>query len=114
MYGNRTHYVTNQKLTLEMLKQISDSKDVLEVIGEYTGDIGGWGPSHEQHSGHNTHMITIHPPLPNSSRPRNNSNNHRRLKKAGRIILLTNILLTLISDMAIVVLCIIVLSNKCS
>ena len=35
-----------------MLKQISDSKDVLEVIGEYTGDIGGWGPSHEQHSGH--------------------------------------------------------------
>lgn len=52
MYGNRTHYVTNQKLTLEMLKQISDSKDVLEVIGEYTGDIGGLGPSHEQHSGH--------------------------------------------------------------
>jgi hypothetical protein len=52
MYGNRTHYVTYQKLTLEMLKQISDSKDVLEVIGEYTGGIGGWGPSHEQHSGH--------------------------------------------------------------
>ena len=52
MYGNRTHYVTNQKLTLEMLKEISDSKDVLEGIGELTGGIGGWGPSNEQHSGH--------------------------------------------------------------
>ena len=35
IYGNRTHSVTNQKLTKEMLEEISDSKDVLEVTGEY-------------------------------------------------------------------------------
>src|SRR5712691_2010301 len=34
-----------------MLKEISNSEDVLEVAGEYTGGIGGWGPSHE-HAGH--------------------------------------------------------------
>jgi hypothetical protein len=37
IYGNRTHCVTNQKLTIEMVKEISDSKDVLEVTGEYIG-----------------------------------------------------------------------------
>jgi Carboxypeptidase regulatory-like domain len=47
IYDNGTHYVINQKLTLEMLKEISDSEDVLEVTGEYTGSIGGFGPSHE-------------------------------------------------------------------
>jgi hypothetical protein len=51
VYDHGTHYVTNQKLTLEMLKEISNSEDVLEVAGEYTGGIGGWGPSHE-HAGH--------------------------------------------------------------
>lgn len=51
IYDHGTHYVTNQKLTLEMLKEISNSEDVLEVVGEYTGGIGGWGPSHE-HTGH--------------------------------------------------------------
>jgi hypothetical protein len=44
IYDNGTHYVTNQKLTLEMLKEISDSKDVMEVIGEYSDSIGGFGP----------------------------------------------------------------------
>ncbi len=47
IYDNGIHYVTNQKLTLEMLEEISDSEDVLEVTGEYTGGIGGWGASHE-------------------------------------------------------------------
>jgi hypothetical protein len=37
IYDNGTHYVINQKLTL----------DVLEVTGEYTGSIGAFGPSHE-------------------------------------------------------------------
>lgn len=32
IYDNDTHYVTNQKLTLEMLKEISDSEDVFEVV----------------------------------------------------------------------------------
>lgn len=30
-----------------MLKEISDSEDVLEVTGDYTGSIGGFGASHE-------------------------------------------------------------------
>lgn len=41
IYDNGTHYVTNQKLSLEVLKEISDSDDVLEVTGEYTGGLGG-------------------------------------------------------------------------
>jgi hypothetical protein len=53
IFDNGTHYVTNQKLTLEMLKEISDSNDVLEVTGEYTGGIGGYGASHE-HREHGT------------------------------------------------------------
>lgn len=48
IYDNGTHYVTNQKLTIDMLKEISDSNDVLEVNGEYTGGVGGLGASHEQ------------------------------------------------------------------
>jgi hypothetical protein len=31
--GKGTHYVTNHKLILEILKEISDSDDVLEVAG---------------------------------------------------------------------------------
>lgn len=49
IYDNGTHYVTNRKLTLEELKEISDDEDVLEVTGEYTGSIGGYGPFHERH-----------------------------------------------------------------
>ncbi len=47
IYDNGTHYATNQKLTLEMLKEISDSDDVLEVTGEYTGGLGSYAVSHE-------------------------------------------------------------------
>jgi hypothetical protein len=36
VYDKGTHYVTNQKLTLEMLKEISDCDDVVQVSGEYT------------------------------------------------------------------------------
>ena len=36
---NGTHYTTNQILTLEMLKEISDSDDVVEITGNYTGEI---------------------------------------------------------------------------
>ena len=46
IYDNGTHFVTNHKLTLEILKQISDSDDVLEVAGEYTGNITARGSSH--------------------------------------------------------------------
>ncbi|HLG36774.1 MAG TPA: carboxypeptidase-like regulatory domain-containing protein [Nitrososphaera sp.] len=47
IYDNGTHYVTNQKLTLDILKEISDSEDVIEVTGEYTGGLGSYGASHE-------------------------------------------------------------------
>lgn len=47
IYDDGTHYVVNQKLTLEMLKEISDSDDVIEVTGDYTGHIGAYGASHE-------------------------------------------------------------------
>jgi hypothetical protein len=30
-----------------MLEEICKDEDVLEVTGEYTGGIGGWGASHE-------------------------------------------------------------------
>lgn len=47
IYDKGTHYVTNHRLTSEMLEQICKDEDVLEVTGEYTGGIGGWGASHE-------------------------------------------------------------------
>jgi hypothetical protein len=46
IYDNGTHYVTFQKLTLETLKEISDSDYVLEVAGDYTGNITARGSSH--------------------------------------------------------------------
>jgi hypothetical protein len=43
---------------LEILKEISDSEEVLEVTGDYTGSIGGWGASHEQsHKEYNRTII---------------------------------------------------------
>src|SRR6476661_1258025 len=47
IYDNGTHYVTNQRLTLEVRKEICDSDDVLEVAGDYTGTMTGRGASHE-------------------------------------------------------------------
>src|SRR5918999_1084792 len=58
IYDNGTHYVTNQKLTLDILKEISDSEDVIEVAGEYTGGLGGWGASHEHSIHDKRRMIT--------------------------------------------------------
>jgi len=47
IYDNGTHYVTNQRLTLEILKEICSSQDVLEVTGDYTGKLTGRGASQE-------------------------------------------------------------------
>ena len=62
IYDNGTHYVTNQQLTLDILKEISDSEDVIEVTGEYTGGLGSYGASHERSHEHspynNRRMIT--------------------------------------------------------
>lgn len=58
IYDNGTHYVTNQKLTLEMLKEISDSEEVIEVTGDYTGGLGGYGASHEHRTHENWHELS--------------------------------------------------------
>jgi hypothetical protein len=47
VYDKGTHYVNNQRLTLEMLKEISEHEDIVEVTGDYTGSITGRGASHE-------------------------------------------------------------------
>jgi hypothetical protein len=44
VYDNGTHYVTNQKLTLEMFKEISDFEDVVAIEGDYTEAITGLAP----------------------------------------------------------------------
>jgi hypothetical protein len=49
IYDHGTHFVTEQNLTLEMLKEISDSDDVIEVTGEYSGSFASNGPMHERH-----------------------------------------------------------------
>jgi hypothetical protein len=47
IYDNGTHYVTNHRLTLDMLKRMSDTEEVLEVSGDYTGSITGLGASRD-------------------------------------------------------------------
>jgi hypothetical protein len=49
IYDHGTHFVTDQKLTLEMLKEISDSGNVIEVTGEYSDIFASNGPMHECH-----------------------------------------------------------------
>jgi hypothetical protein len=46
IYDHGTHYVTNQKVSLELLKRISDHEEVIAIEGDYTGTITGLGPSH--------------------------------------------------------------------
>lgn len=46
IYDKGTHYVTNQRLSLEKLKEISKDDNVLEVKGDYTGTLTGVGASH--------------------------------------------------------------------
>ena len=48
IYDHGTHYVTNQRLTLDMLKEMSDCEDVLEVAGEYSGSCASVGSVHER------------------------------------------------------------------
>ena len=50
VYDNGTHYVTNMRLTLEILKKLQDFDFVLEVTGDYTGTLTGRGASHEARS----------------------------------------------------------------
>ena len=50
VYDKGTHYVTNQKLTLEILKEISDCEDILEVNGHYVGSGTSISVSYESKS----------------------------------------------------------------
>src|ERR671937_2251073 len=50
VYDKGTHYVTNMRLTLEILKKLHDFDFVLEVTGDYTGTLTGRGASHEARS----------------------------------------------------------------
>jgi hypothetical protein len=42
VYENGTHYVANMRLTLELLKVISESEEgIVKVSGDYTGGVAG-------------------------------------------------------------------------
>jgi len=60
VYDKGTHYVTNQKLTLETLKEISDREDVVQVSGEYTGCSASTSPSHELRNQRNSSKYSFY------------------------------------------------------
>ena len=62
VYDKGTHYVTNQKLTLEILKEISDREEVLQVNGEYTGCCcsESTGTSHELRNQRNSSKYSFY------------------------------------------------------
>jgi hypothetical protein len=47
VYDKGTHYVTNMRLTLEILKKLNDLDFVFDINGDYTGTLTGRGASHE-------------------------------------------------------------------
>lgn len=47
IYDEGTHYVTNMRLTLEILKTLDNFDFVTEVTGDYTGTLTALGASHE-------------------------------------------------------------------
>ena len=48
IYDNGTHYVSTQRMTLDMLKKLNDIDYVLEVMGDYTGGARSTGPRHDK------------------------------------------------------------------
>jgi len=48
IYDKGTHYVSTQRMTLEMLKKLNDIDYVLEVMGDYTGGASSIGPQHDK------------------------------------------------------------------
>jgi len=46
IHDKGTHYVTNHRLTLELLGELAEPEDVLEISGDYTGGLTGIGSSH--------------------------------------------------------------------
>src|ERR671932_102973 len=47
VYDKGTHYVTNMRLTLDILKRLDDFDFVEEITGDYTGTLTGLGASHD-------------------------------------------------------------------
>jgi len=60
VYDKGTHYVTNQKLTLETLKEISDCEDVVQVSGEYTGCCASTSPSYDLRNQRNSSKYSFY------------------------------------------------------
>jgi hypothetical protein len=52
IYDKGTHYVTNMRLTLDILKRLDDFDFVEEIAGDYTGTLTGLGASHESRRKH--------------------------------------------------------------
>jgi hypothetical protein len=48
IYDNGTHYVTNMRLTCDILKRLNDFDFVIEVSGAYSDSLTGRGASHER------------------------------------------------------------------
>jgi hypothetical protein len=46
IYDKGTHYVTNQRLTLELLNELAEPEDVIKITGDFTGNLSGVGASH--------------------------------------------------------------------
>ncbi|HZL21713.1 MAG TPA: hypothetical protein VFC05_00190 [Nitrososphaeraceae archaeon] len=59
IYDKGTHYVTNQRLTLELLDELAEPEDVLEITGDYTGNLSGVGASHD-YSGNPSGVGSLH------------------------------------------------------
>jgi hypothetical protein len=47
-----THYVTNMRLTLDILRRLNDFEFVEEITGDYTGTLTGLGASHQSRRKH--------------------------------------------------------------
>lgn len=48
IYDNGTHYVSTQRMNLDMLKKLNDIDYVVEVMGDYTGGASSTGPRHDK------------------------------------------------------------------
>ena len=47
IYDKGTHYATNMRLTLDILKRLDEFEFMEEITGDYTGTLTGLGASHE-------------------------------------------------------------------
>ena len=52
IYDKGTHYVTNMRLTLDILKRLDDFEFVEEIAGDYTGTPTSLGASHDCRRNH--------------------------------------------------------------